>query len=267
MDIFSSEYKDLVDQTRLIVLAENGFTIEEYRIIKDSIAKETKSNVKTLIDNHQQQIDELKNRQVPTEESIKQIAESVSRAVASEFIKPPQIIHQIVKETTIEKPQVIRETKTERVIEERAYNEKPLQEKLGALSKRLDEFLKVAKPEPVDTESLKDEIRQDFSKHFAHNIDMLGMPNFRKLAMGLQQQIDDILSNGTGGGSGGTYTQLIGDGATRDFAVTGTPKAVFLRSSVYFPEAGYIDIAGGIMTLTDTNIITPQTGDQFYYVT
>ncbi len=53
-------------------------------------------------------------------------------------------------------------------------------------------------PPPINTAELKQEIRNEFAANFQRNIDILGMPDFRKLAMGLQGQIDDINRSGSG---------------------------------------------------------------------
>lgn len=55
----------------------------------------------------------------------------------------------------------------------------------------LIDAVKKSIPKPYDDSKLKDELRSEFSKSFEHNIDTLGMPDFRKLAMGLQAQIDE----------------------------------------------------------------------------
>jgi len=58
---------------------------------------------------------------------------------------------------------------------------------LGYLEERIEN---IPKPEPVDMQEIEDWSRNLFAELFEHNINTLGMPDFRKLAMGLQAQVD-----------------------------------------------------------------------------
>lgn len=66
---------------------------------------------------------------------------------------------------------------------------------LGKISNKIKE-IKI--PEAIDIKGLKQEIEDGFQKYFERNINILGMPDFRKLAMGLQAQIDDLSGGGDG---------------------------------------------------------------------
>lgn len=200
IDIFSEEYKTLTDKAREGVLNKAGFTLEEYRIIKDSYTPANKQKVNQQIEIINSEIEDIKSTpppNIPTKEDIFIIAHQV----AKEYIKPPQITNQIVKEitkeVTVERPKII-ETTRQTVVKEK-YNAKPLEEKLSKLESKI-ENIKI--PEPVDIELIKSELKLDFNEELKHNIDILGMPDFRKLAMGLQAQIDVI--DISGGGIDGT---------------------------------------------------------------
>ena len=83
----------------------------------------------------------------------------------------------------------IKETVVE--VHKEEYDPSPIMAEIGSLNDRLDNLPKAV---PFDSEPLKQEIltlnAENFGKNFQHNIDVLGMPNWRKLAMGLRQDID-----------------------------------------------------------------------------
>lgn len=206
VDIFSEEYKTLIDKAREGVLNKAGFTLEEYRGIKDSYTSANKQKVNQEIEVISKKIEDIKSIPLPiilTKEEIKTIAHDV----AKEYIKPPQITNQIVKEITkeitIEKPKII-ETTRQTVVKEK-YNAKPLEEKISKLENKINS---ISIPEPVDIESIKSDLKLDFDKELKHNIDILGMPDFRKLAMGLQSQIDSLGSSTGSGTPAGSNTEI-----------------------------------------------------------
>lgn len=212
MDIFGEQFKTMQDALRLKVLANAGFTLEEYRAIKDSLAKE---GVRAVIANEvMPAIQETKDliaeqaKTIPTQEDILQLAHEVAKT----YVVPPVITNQIVKETIVEKPTIVKETKVEHVTNtvNVPFDEKPLQEQLNAISKKVDE-IKV--PEPVDLEKLVADMKGHMNESFEKNINTLGMPNFRKLAMGLQGQIDDIRRTGGAPAGSNTYLQYNDSGA------------------------------------------------------
>ncbi len=191
-DLLSPEYTELIDKARLMLLEKHGFTLEEYREVKAQVEGVDKAGTLAVMQDTQKKVKEISERHIPTEEEIEEIAERV----AQKYIVPPQITNEIVKEYTIEKPKIV---ETTRIIKEN-YNSKPLEEKLEKVNKRLDDFVV---PKIPDFTKFANDLRGEFSENFKHNIDTLGMPDFRKLAMGLQQQIDEI---STTGGTGGGHT-------------------------------------------------------------
>jgi hypothetical protein len=127
-------------------------------------------------------VDALQQVHVPTPEEI----ESLATEIAQKYIKPPVVTNQIVKETVVEKPQIIKETvhTTERV----EYEDGALWAELGFVRDQVEQLPKI---EPIDQEVLKKEINDGFKKDIAVMQEVVqGMPDFRKLGMGLQQQID-----------------------------------------------------------------------------
>lgn len=199
IDSFSPEYKQLIDTTREALLKKNGFTLDEYIAIKNQLEGERKTKRKQSV---QATVAEMLNQiHTPTTEEITSIAHDV----AKQYVVPPVVTHnvtnQILKETTIEKPTIVKETTVQTV--NVPFNEQPLQEKLGALSKRVDE-IKIQ--EPFDPTALKEELRNDFGDNFERNINMYDMPNFRKLAMGLREDIDALRAGAASVAIGGTIT-------------------------------------------------------------
>lgn len=186
VDLLSPEYDELITIARQRVLDELGFTLQEYRQAKELVAGVSKEGTLAVMKDTQDKLEDLSKLHIPTTEEIADIA----REVAQEFIKPPQITNEIVKETITLQP--VKETIIEQIIERVEYDEKPLQEKIGVLSKRLDEI------RLPDINKLREELGSDFAKQLEKNINTLDMPNFRKLAMGLQGQIDSIITNGAG---------------------------------------------------------------------
>lgn len=190
VDIFGEEYAMVRDALRLEVLKRLGFTLEEYRAAKELVAPAKKVDVVAKLDELAQKaeavsekIDEL---EIPDEDELLEKA----KEIAEQVVKPPTIINQIVKETTVEKPKIVKQTNT--IIEKEEYDDAPIFAELGYLNDKLD---KLVIPEGVDEEKLKDDMRSEFMEQLQNNINALGMPDFRKLAMGLQDQIDRLERN------------------------------------------------------------------------
>lgn len=186
ISLLSPEYDQLVARAREAVLANNGFTLQEYREAKAKVAGFSQADLVDQtertsgeVGSARQMAEEALSRHIPTEEEIEAIAKRVADAV----VKPPTIINQIVEKTTIEKPKIVKETI--KVKEE--YNDTPLRKELG-LIKTLVENIDI--PEPVDVEGLRKEFVEYFAQSFKKNIDTLGMPDFRQLGMGLRQDLD-----------------------------------------------------------------------------
>jgi len=181
-DILSDEYDVAVSIVREKILEHLGFTLEEYREAKELVAPAKKVDVSAEIEATKAKVESLV---IPTDYDIAEMA----HRVANEYIKAPVItnntINQIVKETIVEKPTIVKET----VIQREEYDPSPLYAELGYLN---DKVSNIKPPKEVDVEAMKEELRSEFMAQFEHNIDTLGMPDFRKLAMGLQAQIDDV---------------------------------------------------------------------------
>lgn len=279
VDILSAEFDQIKANLRLRILEKHGFTLDQYREAKkkvvgfsESTVIDTMDEVKGFEGKLNQSLSELPH--IHSEEEIREIAEEEAR----KHVKPPQITNEIVKEVTRIEPRIVKETTIEKVVEEKSYNEGPILDEIEGLK----EAVKTIKD--TDIESMKEEIRSDFSKYFKKNIDILGMPDFRKLAMGLQAQIDDFSGGGhviedegtpltqrdnlnftgagvsvtdsggktvvtiNGGGGGVNVETPTGtvDGSNADFTVSNEPTWVVSDGVTYFDGAGYSYAAGSL---------------------
>lgn len=203
INLVSPEYDVMQAELRESVLTKFGYTIEEYREAKaesERIRKQERPNYEEI----KSKVDSL---DIPTIENIESLIVEIATRIAKEHIVAPQIINKIVKEVQLQSPpQVVEKTIVEQITERVEYDDSPLLNEINSFKERLNDFA-----EKVQTEKLRDEILEDvkgyFGKEFKRNIDILGMPDFRKLAMGLRQDIDDLITNGSSSGGGGHTIQ------------------------------------------------------------
>lgn len=204
IDIFSDEYKQLIDIAREKILTKLGYTLKEYREIKEQFEISRKSEVNKKIDEVSQKIKDIPPPIIPpTKEEITEIAHEVAEEVAKKYTKEPIITTQIVKETThevrIEQPKIIETTRVTR----ETYNDKHLKKEIDNLYQKIND---IKLPEELDKEKIKKDLFNSLQLDLKKDIELLGMPDFRKLAMGLQQQISDLQNNtGTGDMVKATY--------------------------------------------------------------
>lgn len=182
VDIFSDQYKELQDVTRETILTKMGFTIEEYRLVKDEFTLANQKKTKQAIEEVTAQIDELKAKPLPEIPTKEEIA-SIAHEVAKQYIVPPVITNQIIKETTIEKPVTIENT----VIKKEEYDPSPLMAEIGFLNDKVD---KIEIPKPFNPTDLEERLSSKFQEQLENNTNMLDMPNLRKMGIGLRQDLD-----------------------------------------------------------------------------
>jgi hypothetical protein len=233
ISLLSPEYDQLIAIARERVLEAAGYTLQEYREAKAKVSGFSQADLvdhteRTAadIDAALKAIEQEANRHIPTQEEIEAIAKRVAEAV----VKPPQIINQIVKETTIEKPKIVKETV--KIKEE--YNDKPLREEIKKVKEKVDS-IKI--PEAFNPKGLEEKFEAYVAQSFKKNIDTLGMPDFRKLAMGLQEQIDSIERS-----------------VAINFIIDGGGSAITTGVK------GFVDIPYD-MTITGWKVFADQTGD------
>ncbi len=224
MDIFSTEYEELISKAREVVLEKMGFTLEEYREAKRNVVSEQKEELGELLQEAKTIIDKVSNIKIPTPEEIE---ETVNR-LAKEHIKEVVVTRETIKE--IEKPIFVTET----IIQKGEYDDSKLHEELQKVNKKFEDL-----PEPIDVEKIKEETLTEFGKMFEDKINILGMPDFRKLAMGLKQQIDDMETRIE---SGDVDSVSNSDGTLTISPTTGT--VIVSRAAI----TGDVTIAGGSNT-------------------
>jgi len=181
VDIFGQEYEIARSRVRLALLVKMGYTLEEYVEAKERTVNEQKEKGRKLKNEIQKDI--LKTKQqvdkAPTREEME--------AIAKKYIKKPIVtnntVNKIVEKTTVEKPIY----KTETIVEREEYDDRYIMAEIGSLNDRLEN---IPSPESYDDEGIRDWVRDYFGEQFEHNINTLDMPDWRKLAMGLQGQID-----------------------------------------------------------------------------
>ncbi len=203
-DMMSERYQELQTKIRDAILKKHGFTLDEYRDAKELTTSFSPSE--TLIVEEIKEVERIakeakdtaENLIIPTEEDIISIATKVAEQVARQHIKPPQITNQIVERVEI--PKVIKETV--KVTERVEYDDSSLKGELQNLSKQVKDI-----PQ-LDVEALKEEFMKPVqSLKESIEIDWGGkMPDFRKLAMGLQSEMAELRANGGGGGTWGSIT-------------------------------------------------------------
>jgi len=181
LDIFSKEYDNLILMSRAKILEKLGYTVEQYLEAKEQIATLNKTDTEDLAKRAKSFMEQGKETLSNLHNSTKEkISEMTNRA---KILSKPKVIKETIEKVIIEKPTTIHTTNdihtTNEIIKKEKFNAKPLYEKIDILNKKVD---KIKIP---DVESI-------FQKNFKKNIDTLGMPDFRKLAMGLQSEIDKI---------------------------------------------------------------------------
>lgn len=192
VDVTSVEFKDILKKVQSRLLEEMGIPEGEYEQYLESLREIGRTKAIKKKEQIIEELNDLKGKvmfkvpewedipnkpHIPTDKEIIDIAHEI----AEKYVQPPQITNEIVKETIVEMPSVVREE----------YDDTGLKEEILTLHNKVSKL-----PTTVDTKRLKREIMGEFKNSFAElfkqNINILGMPDFRKLAMGLQAQIDEL---------------------------------------------------------------------------
>lgn len=213
INLLSPEYDELLRKAKEAILNKSGFTLEQYEAVEAKAESISNDAVFSQMEDTKKRLNEIEKTNFFTKDDIIKI----SHEVAKEYIKPPEIINKIVKEITVEKPTIIKETKIEQIVNKVEFDDKPIKMELARALQQLNE-IKI--PEQIDLEKLKKDLRNDFGMMFEKNINTLDMPNWRKLAMGLQGQIDSLSSGSAS--SSLAHTHLFVGNASNIAEDTGT---------------------------------------------
>lgn len=179
----SKKFQEMQDKARELVLSNNGFTLEQYLQAKADSEAFTQSDLLNFVEETKGEVKRLSEVHIPSKKEIMELAHEV----AKQYIVPPKVTNEIVKEIIIKEPKIL-ETVRE-ITNTVEYNDEKLREELSKIDKKVSE-IKI--PEPFNEKELEERLSNKFGEMFEENINTLGMPNFRKLAMGLQGQIDDV---------------------------------------------------------------------------
>ena len=257
VDITSPEFEQVQAVVREKYLTKKGFTTEEYRE-----AKEKLEELQTIIFKGDKG-ETGQDAHTPTNEEL--------TALIKPLIPSPVAGHTPTKEEILAlvKPLIPQVKDGQAPSDERLIDLiKPLLPKydaeLGYLEDKINK-IKIPIPEKIDTEKLKEEIitetKNNFGDNLKKNIDILGMPDFRKLAMGLQEQINlaghTIQDEGTSL-SNRKNLNFVGTGVTvTDTSETNTTTVTLAAGGHTIQNAGvdltartYLNFAGSL-TATD----------------
>lgn len=182
LSVGSPKFQEALDKARALVLENNGFTLEQYQEARLKMEAYTPADLMGEFEKLRQQVADIV---IPTIDQITTIAS----AEAKKYVKAPEIINKIVREVQVRQPQIIKETTIEKTVQEVAYNEDALNSKIDGLTKHIDSL-----PKPVDESALRKEFQtffhDNFGENFKKNIAVFNMPDFRRLAIGLREDID-----------------------------------------------------------------------------
>lgn len=162
LDLNSQEFKDLKEKIKTTVLSEMGMTEAGHE------AHEMEMDVEVV----------EKATNIPFKKEMAKLAEEAALKAIKELVPPSTVTNNIVD-----------------------YNDVPLKEGLKSLAEKVKKIPAIPDIEKMKSE-LKDELSEKIDVSLKKNIDMMGMPDFRKLGMGLQAQIDALGEGGDGDVSG-----------------------------------------------------------------
>jgi hypothetical protein len=285
VDISSEEYDAILNQAREKILAESGFTVSEYLETKNQINSErisTKSKRDSEFKEIFEKVSVIKGEkgETPTDEKIIELirpliptpipGKTPTQKELVELIKP--LIPKVKNGETPSNERLLSLIRPLLSTDIETYIN-PLEAAVGYIEDKVNNIKIPDIPKPIDIEELRENFRNDFSEFLRKNIDILGMPDFRKLALGLQSQIDELNSGGGGHtiqdegsdltqrtklnfvGSGVTVTDDSGNDATKVTITSGGITRTIVSTSDNTDLAAtagtdYVYIITGAHTLT-----------------
>lgn len=189
LNIASPEYDQLIEAAREALLTKYGYTVEQYEEAKSeylaSIApKEKPTDVQQIFE----KISTLKGDTGFT-------GEKGDTVVGPQGPKGD-------KGDTVVGPRGPKGDKGDSVVGPRGpkgdRGEDIDTKTVAFIHERLNNFdKKLLEIKQVDVENIKEDLKGHFGETFKKNIDIMGMPDFRKLAMGLREDIDALATRGS----------------------------------------------------------------------
>jgi len=196
VDITTPDFQNKLKEVKETLLRGKGLTIAEYEEIKTQLKKEKEQKKEQSFNKVKEDVISIIK---PDIDSVREEIRSSHKVIldALEVLKkkPPktivkrEVVEQIVKEKPITK--VIKTIERIKEIDPSKLSE--LRKDLYALQESHAEVYNRLNDIPKFKEIVKEvekNFSDSFSENFEKNMDIMGMPDFRKLGMGLQQQID-----------------------------------------------------------------------------
>src|SRR3990167_661609 len=287
----SKEWDLIQEKARANILKANGFTIEEYRTAKEEYlaSREIKENkpptdISQVLDRVSQLKGETGNKGIDGKDAHTPTNEELLALIIP-------LIPEPINGKTPTKEEILSLIKP--LIPKVKDGETPSDKKLLALIETLipnydadlgylEDLIKQIKkeiPEPLNEEKLVEKILQRADVSFKKNIDMMGMPDFRKLAIGLNERIDNLSSGVTDhglltgltdddhtqyallAGRAGGQILIGGIAASENLTLQSTSHAT--RGKILFGTSAYDEVNNrlGIGTDSPAQSLDIQTGD------
>lgn len=253
--ITSPEYEQLVDKVRTAVLQKEGFTVEEFRSAKEELEtervakKETEKQASETVAKEQREAETAKTDRVFEKISMVkgEKGDKGDRGERGEvgLVGPRGPEGKAGKDGKDGRPG--RDGKDGR---DGRDTPETMVAYLEDLIQSVDK--KIPTPETPDSFRAKVEAIIQVSEvawdSVKKNLDIMGMPDFRKLAMGLQAQIDELNAATATSIEFETPTGTVND-TNVTFTATQTPIYIIQNGLQYFEDAGYT-LSGLTITLT-----------------
>ena len=212
ISLASRDFKKLQDKLREKILEQEGYSLGEYVEAKDALEGEQEQEKKSRKSDLQEVIDKVagfkgdegkpgRDAHTPTQEELIALIKPLIPAIPKDGHTPTKEEILILIKPLIPKVEFPSDKKLLSLIEPLIpdLDLTPINDAIIEVKQRVDS-IKI--PEPINPDKIKSELKEffhdNFSKNFEKNIDILGMPDFRKLAMGLREDIDRIDSSGGG---------------------------------------------------------------------
>ena len=186
-DITDPKYTQLIDKAREQVLKKHGYSLDEYVQAKsesESTRKQEKSTSESKLDSVFEKIEMVKGKDgIDGKDSEVPGPKGDKGDTGPEGKQGIQGIQGVKGERGDKGDRGEKGDKGDKGEPGKDFDVATV----GYLEDKI-ESIKI--PDPINIEVLKTELTSTFQEQLEHNIDALGMPDFRKLAMGLRSDID-----------------------------------------------------------------------------
>ena len=276
-DISSDDFLEAILEIKKRFLENKGISLEEYDELRSQFAEEKRINQSNVLIHKEEVEGDLKGLKKLIDEKIVEIKkdnekgfEDISDSLyklndrlAEVENRPPSIVNKIVKEITKEVPKIIQTKETIREVDnETKLNVDTLQRSFVDIWDKVNNF---KMPEVPNYDKLKGELISWSADHISKNPNLINMPDFRRMGMGLQGQIDELRNSITTQGSNlpeNLSSQC--DGSNTDFTTTRNINAVqwlSLNGTLLMEGVNFTIIGNNKITLTSP---VPSLGEELF---